>query len=222
MLTKTEKQFTVLFMLLLIAELICGSVESLSTWHYFTKPSLLTALIIYFYVQSKELTSKTKVMTLAALVFSLMGDVLLMFVDQSQNFFMFGLVSFFLAHVFYIVIFWKRRHTKTNSAGLITILVVYAIGLFYLLRNSLGDLLIPVIFYIIIILIIVITAFLRQEKVSKISFILVFLGAILFVISDSILALNKFYMPLRFSSISIMLTYALAQYFIVLGLLKQR
>ncbi|MEO9076134.1 MAG: lysoplasmalogenase [Gelidibacter sp.] len=222
MLTKTEKQFTILFMLLLTAELISGSVESLSTWHYFTKPSLLTALIIYFYVQSKELTSKTKVMTLAALVFSLMGDVLLMFVDQSPNFFMFGLASFFLAHVFYIVIFLKRRNTKTNSAGLITILVVYAIGLFYLLRNSLGDLLIPVIFYIIIILIMVITAFLRQEKVSKISFILVFLGAILFVISDSILALNKFYMPLRFSSISIMLTYALAQYFIVLGLLKQR
>lgn len=209
-------------MFLLIAELICGSVESLSTWHYITKPSLLTALIIYFYYNSKEHPSKTRIMTLLALVFSLMGDVFLMFVHQSPNFFMFGLVSFFLAHVFYIVIFWRRRNTKINSAGLITILMVYAIGLFYLLRNSLGDLLIPVIFYIIIILTMVITAFLRQEKVSKISFILVFLGAILFVISDSILALNKFYMPLRFSSISIMLTYALAQYFIVMGLLKQR
>ncbi|HUH29236.1 lysoplasmalogenase [Gelidibacter sp.] len=222
MLTKTETQFTILFMLLLLAELICASVESLATWHYFTKPSLLTALIIYFNFQSKELTSKTKVMTLTALVFSLMGDVLLMFVDQSPNFFMFGLVSFFLAHVFYIVIFWRHRNTKINSIGLISILGIYAIGLFYILRNSLGDLLVPVLFYIIIILIMVITAFLRQGKVSKISFILVFLGAILFVISDSILALNKFYIPLRFSSISIMLTYALAQYFIVMGLLKQR
>lgn len=68
----------------------------------------------------------------------------------------------------------------------------------------------------------VLTAFLRQKEVSKISFILVFLGAILFVISDSILAVDKFYMSLKYSSISIMLTYALAQYFIVIGLLKQR
>lgn len=98
---------------------------------------------------------------------------------------------------------------------------MYAIGLFYLLKNSLGEMLIPVIFYIIVILLMAITAFLRQVKVSKISFVLVFLGAILFVISDSILALNKFYMPLSFSSISIMFSYALAQYFIVMGLLKQ-
>ncbi|MBO3100205.1 lysoplasmalogenase [Gelidibacter pelagius] len=221
MLTKIEQKFTTLFILLLIAELICGSAESLSTWHYFTKPSLLTVLIVYFYFNSKNLTSRTKITTLIALVFSLMGDIFLMFVDLSPNFFMLGLVSFLLAHVFYIVIFWKQRNTKTNPVGLIAILIMYAIGLFYLLKNSLGDLLIPVIFYIVVILAMVIAAFLRRGKVSKISFFLVFLGAILFVISDSILALNKFYMPLRFSSISIMLTYALAQYFIVMGLLKQ-
>lgn len=221
MLTKIEQKFTTLFILLLIAELICGSAESLSTWHYFTKPSLLTVLIVYFYFNSKNLTSRTKITTLIALVFSLMGDIFLMFVDLSPNFFMLGLVSFLLAHVFYIVIFWKQRNTKTNPVGLIAILIMYAIGLLYLLKNSLGDLLIPVIFYIVVILAMVIAAFLRRGKVSKISFFLVFLGAILFVISDSILALNKFYMPLRFSSISIMLTYALAQYFIVMGLLKQ-
>ncbi|MBA6154336.1 lysoplasmalogenase [Gelidibacter maritimus] len=221
MLTKTEKQFTILFILLLIAELICVSFESLSTWRYLTKPSLLSALIVYFYLNSRALTSKTKITTLIALIFSLMGDVFLMFVDQSPNFFMLGLASFFLAHVFYILIFWKRRNSKINPVGFLAILIVYAIGLFYLLKNSLGNLLIPVIFYIIIILSMAITAFLRQGKVSKISFVLVFLGAILFVISDSILALNKFYMPLRFSSVSIMLSYALAQYFIVMGLLKQ-
>lgn len=209
-------------MLLLIAELICGSFEGLASWHYFTKPSLLSALIVYFYYNSKALNSKIRIMTLLALIFSLMGDVFLMFVSKSPHYFMFGLISFFMAHVFYIVIFWRQRNLKINAAGLITILVLYAIGLFYLLKDGLGNLLIPVISYIIIILGMALTAFLRQEKVSKISFILVFLGAILFIISDSILALNKFYMPLKLSSISIMLTYGLAQYFIVMGLLKQR
>ncbi|MEO5787784.1 lysoplasmalogenase [Gelidibacter sp.] len=117
--------------------------------------------------------------------------------------------------------FFRNRNPKTNPIGLIIVLTFYAFGLFYLLKNNLGDLLIPVVFYILVILLMIISAFLRQKKVSQKSFIFVFIGAILFVISDSILALNKFYMPLPFSSISIMLTYGLAQFFIVLGLLKQ-
>lgn len=221
MLTKTEKKFTVIFLLLLMAELICGSVESLSQWHYFTKPSLLISLILYFFIQSKVMIPKTRILILTALIFSLMGDIFLMFVDQSPNYFMLGLVSFFLAHAFYCVVFLRDRNSKTNPIGLIILLAFYAFGLFHLLKNNLGDLLIPVIFYIIVILLMVITAFLRQKKVSQKSFIFVFIGAILFVISDSILALNKFYMPLQFISLSIMLTYGLAQFFIVLGLLKR-
>lgn len=222
MLTKTETKFTILFVVLVIAELISGSIESFSAWRYVTKPSLLVALILYFYFNSAELNPKTKILTLIALIFSLAGDVLLMFDDQLPVFFIAGLVAFLLAHVFYIVIFWSERNSKINPFGFIVILAMYTIGLFYLLITNLGDLLIPVVFYVIVILMMAVTAFLRQKKVSKISFIFVFLGAILFVISDSILAVNKFYLPIRFSNISIMLTYALAQYFIVLGLLKQR
>jgi uncharacterized membrane protein YhhN len=50
---------------------------------------------------------------------------------------------------------------------------------------------------------------------------LILAGAAFFMISDSLLALNKFYEPLPFSNISIISTYALAQYSIVLGILKQ-
>ena len=221
MLTKTEKQFAIIFLLLLVAELICGSVEKFAQWHYLTKPSLLISLILYFFVQSKEMILKTRILILAALIFSLLGDIFLMFVDQSPNYFMLGLMSFFLAHVFYCWVFFSVRNSKINPIALIFLLIFYAFGLFYLLKNNLGDLLIPVIFYILVILLMVISAFLRQKNVSRKSFIFVFIGAILFVISDSILALNKFYMPLPFSSFSIMLTYGLAQFFIVLGLLKQ-
>ena len=222
MLTKTETKFAIIFLLLLAAELICGSVESLSKWHFITKPLLLISLILYFFVQSKLMILKTRIMILMALTFSLMGDIFLMFVAQSPNYFMLGLIFFFLAHVFYCIVFCRDRHPKTNPIGPIIVLTFYAFGLFYVLKNNLGHLLIPVIFYIIIILFMVITAFLRQRNVSQKSFILVFIGAILFVISDTILALNKFYMPLPFSSISIMLTYGLAQFFIVSGLLKHR
>ncbi|OBX27101.1 putative membrane protein YhhN [Gelidibacter algens] len=222
MLTKTDKLFTSIFILLITAELICGSIQSLSAWHYITKPSLLIALTVFFYSQSKGLASKTRIITVLALVFSLLGDVLLMFVDMSPHYFMLGLVSFLVAHVCYCLVFLIYRNPKINLLGVSAVFFIYALGLFYLLKDGLGDLLIPVLIYMIVILMMAITAFLRQKKVPSKSFILVFLGALLFLISDSLLALNKFYMPLRFSSISIMLTYALAQYFIVLGLLKQR
>ncbi|MEO8773696.1 MAG: lysoplasmalogenase [Gelidibacter sp.] len=215
-------KFTALFIVILCIELICGSIESLQTLHYFTKPAILISLIIFFYIESRNVSKSLKWLVLAALAFSLVGDVFLMFVDQSPNYFMLGLISFFLAHLFYCWIFFTQKNSKTNPIGLIIVLTIFAFGLFYLLKENLGDLLIPVIFYIIIILTMVITAFLRKKRVSKKSFIYVFLGAILFVISDSILALNKFYMPLKFSSISIMLTYGLAQFYIVTGLLKEQ
>ncbi|HRF25670.1 MAG TPA: lysoplasmalogenase family protein, partial [Chitinophagaceae bacterium] len=42
-------------------------------------------------------------------------------------------------------------------------------------------------------------------------------GAILFVISDSVLAINKFYYPFEYRGVLIMLTYGMAQWFIVKG-----
>ena len=93
---------------------------------------------------------------------------------------------------------------------------------FYFLKDGLGGLLAPVIVYMMVILTMVITAFLRNESASKMSYNLVFLGAIFFITSDSLLALNKFYKPFETAGILIMLTYAIAQYLIVLGLKKQQ
>jgi uncharacterized membrane protein YhhN len=47
-------------------------------------------------------------------------------------------------------------------------------------------------------------------------------GALLFVISDSLLAINKFYKPLPFAALFIMLTYCAAQYFIVRAFIHRR
>jgi uncharacterized membrane protein YhhN len=61
----------------------------------------------------------------------------------------------------------------------------------------------------------------RYGKVSRLSFILVLAGAVLFVISDSLIALNKFGFPFVFSGVAVMTTYIAAQYLIVTGVLKQ-
>ncbi|MFC0605519.1 lysoplasmalogenase [Winogradskyella pulchriflava] len=220
MLTNTEKQFSILFFIIVLFELITGSTAALQTAHYIAKPSIVISLIFLFVKTSISLPKSVKRLTLLALLFSLLGDVLLMFVDTSEHFFTFGLVAFLTAHIMYVLVFLKHRNKEKSPFGFIAILLIYAACLFNFLKDGLGDMLIPVIVYMIIILTMATTAFLRKNRVNILSYGLVFLGALSFMISDSILALNKFYQPIPLSNISIMLTYALAQFLIILGILK--
>ncbi|GAA3783833.1 lysoplasmalogenase [Corallibacter vietnamensis] len=221
MLTKTEKRFTLIFILLLIFEIITSSYAALEMLHYFAKPALLLSLIIFFCKESAAINKPIKRLTVLALAFSLLGDILLMFVQISPHFFMSGLIAFLIAHVFYVLVFTKQRNPQAKPISFVLALLLYACVLFYFLKPRLGDMLIPVIIYMAVILSMATAAFLRLGFVIKTSFTLVFLGAILFMISDSLLALNKFYKPLPLSNVSIMFTYAFAQLCIVLGLLKQ-
>ena len=219
-LTNTEKQFSVLFFVIVLFEIITGSTETLKMAHYIAKPAIVISLIFLFIKTSEGVSKSIKRITLLALVFSLLGDILLMFVEQSPHFFTIGLVAFLTAHIMYILAFLKHRNKQKPIIGFIVFLLIYASGLFYLLKDGLGAMLIPVIVYMIVILSMATSAFLRKGMVNNLSYNLVFTGAIFFMISDSILALNKFYEPLPFSNISIMLTYALAQFLIVIGILK--
>jgi uncharacterized membrane protein YhhN len=62
----------------------------------------------------------------------------------------------------------------------------------------------------------------RRDQVLPSSYLQVVSGAVLFLVSDSLLAINKFYAPVLYSGFFIMLTYSLAQYFIVSGIIFQQ
>ncbi|WP_417856288.1 lysoplasmalogenase [Xanthomarina gelatinilytica] len=219
--TKTEKSFSLLFIFLLALEIITSSFKHLQIFNYIAKPALLISLILFFWKQSSHLEKKIKLLIVLALICSFLGDILLMFTNHSAYFFMGGLLAFLSAHIFYVLVFLKQRNKSKKGWVFMGLMLVYGILLFYFLRDGLNNLLYPVIIYMVVILSMATTAFLRQGQVAKNSYILVFVGAILFMISDSILALNKFYQPLPFTNFSIMFTYGFAQLFIVLGLLKQ-
>ncbi|WDF65138.1 lysoplasmalogenase [Flavobacterium sp. KACC 22763] len=188
----------------------------------FLKPILIPIIGFgaYFYrkFQSKNIL-------LAALVFSWLGDVILLFTDLGEIYFILGLVCFLTAHIIYCILFnkQKRIRKKQNKPLFIfgsILIAFYLIGMVSVLMPYLGDLEIPVSIYasvISIMLLFAFNGFLVWEKPGN---QLVFLGAVFFVISDSILALNKFYAPIPKSSFFIMLTYLLAQYLIVVGTLK--
>jgi len=220
MLNNIEKQFSILFFIIVLMELLTGSTESLQTVHYIAKPAIVISLIFLFVKTSKSLSKPIKNLTFLALVFSLLGDILLMFVDTSEHFFTLGLVAFLTAHIMYVLVFLKHRNTKKSPFGFIALLLIYAACLFNFLKDGLGDMFIPVIVYMVVILTMATSAYLRKDNVNILSYGLVLFGALCFMISDSILALNKFYQPILWSNISIMVTYALAQYLIVIGILK--
>lgn len=186
---------------------------------YFAKPLIVPALAAYFISCAGTVSSRLKRWILAALFFSWAGDVLLMFVPKNEIFFLAGLVSFLLAHIFYIIFFHRVRVLENIKGKLLLLLVVvayYAI-LITILLPYLGDMKVPVLVYGLVISFMLMLAmhmvFITDKKAGK----WMMAGALLFVLSDSILAFNKFYKPFELAGILIMLTYGLAQLLIVKG-----
>lgn len=221
-LTNREKRFALLFFLIVALEVLCSNVTSLMYLRFYTKPLILISLIIYYYQQSSEIEKLIRNLTLLALIFSLLGDILLMFTHLNPNYFLSGLVAFLIAHIMYILAFRKQKHSDKPSIGFLIALMIYGGLIFYLLREELNDMLIPVAIYMLVILTMAFSASRRKGSVSYNSYLLVLIGAIFFIISDSLIAINKFSSPVPLSNILIMSTYAIAQYLIVLGLLLSK
>jgi uncharacterized membrane protein YhhN len=184
-----------------------------------SKPMLLVYLLVYFIKFSAGLDRGLRTWVIAALILSWIGDVLLMFQSRNEMFFLAGLVSFLLAHISYIVFFHKIRIKESirSNAWFLLIIVVYYAALVSFLSPYLGEMKLPVRIYGLVISFMLLLAlhmkYLSLHK-ARIFFII---GAILFVVSDSILAINKFYQPFAGAGLLIMLTYGLAQFSLVQG-----
>ena len=217
--SKTIKGFTFIYLSILILHIVLDTMGSF--WHYLTKPALVLSLLMFFLKQSTHLDKRTRNVLVLALLFSLLGDSLLMFVSKSMHFFTGGLVAFLLAHIFFIILFYRKKSKNPRGFGLSLGTILYMLLILNFISSNLGTMRYPVILYMVIIMLMFLAATHRQKEVGKLSYNLILIGAILFVVSDSILALNKFYKPILYPQISIMLTYGLAQLLITLGILRQ-
>lgn len=214
--------FLGLYILLVLFDLACGF-EKFSNFRVISKPLLLFSLLIYFFIQARINRNTTFYLMMGALFCSLLGDVFLLFENRSGIFFTLGLASFLIAHLLFAITFSKKWNHKVPSNFWWIILLILSYGglLFYFLEGSLGTLKIPVILYILGILAMVITAYRRKGNAPSKSFNLIFVGALFFVVSDSVLAIDKFLTAIPLSHVIIMGTYATAQYLIMKGVLNQ-
>jgi len=182
------KVFSILYTVIVALELYFGSSTSLEVFRHISKPSILIALIIFFIVNTNNVPKTIKIPVLLALIFSLLGDVLLLFVQKNEFFFILGLIAFLIAHIMYSIAFFRERDPKKSPYVFGVLLIGYASVLFYQIQSSLGTMLLPVTAYMIVILSMAICAYLRKGNIKAIGYYFVFVGAVLFMISDSLLA----------------------------------
>lgn len=233
MLTRNQILITV-FAAIVLAELIALLFDFMIL-EYIAKPLIMIWIAVYFLLNSQKRSFIVPV--IIAFTFSWIGDMLLMLnpIFDNELLFFAGVGGFFVAQCLYIFVFLKFAENKAKGflvrSPLWTIpLIVYLVGLFLFLLPGLEGLMLPIILiYAISLVGMSLVALNRKGRVGYSSFILVFIGALLFLISDSLIAINKFYFEAGLAEgeipqagFWIMLTYISAQYWIMHGLILEK
>ena len=151
---------------------------------------------------------------LAGLVCSLIGDVFLMLPGDR---FLGGLVGFLVAHLFYIVAFIGGGGFSLSVWILLPVMVCGFV-VFRILLPYLGRMKLPVLVYVVVIVVMVWQAWERWYRLRQMGALLACFGAVLFLISDSALAVNRFRGKFENAQTLILSTYFSAQWLIALSL----
>ena len=190
-----------------------------------TKPLLMPLLIAWLLTATNHSSNQSflRRIVIAALVFSTLGDVFLMF--SGEMFFLLGLGFFLLAHLFYVVAFstvssFKNGSLKQNPWWGIPFLIFPVVLLTFLWNGIPPGMRLPVAAYAGVISVMALSVVNLSGKMARPIFLYLLAGAILFLISDSLLATAKFGEPFAGSRWAIMLTYIGGQFLLVWGVVE--
>ena len=203
-----------------------AQLKGLHTLEWLCKPLLMIMLSSWFFFNSRRVGDRFTLLVQAGLFFSLIGDIALMFTYVDDFNFLIGLSAFFLAQLCYAFAFAQNISEVGGMEGLLVpILIAFGIGTYAFffawdlmphLDDGLG---LPVIAYVAAIALMGILAGFRYRRTYPRSFWLVFIGSLLFIASDSMLAWDRFRFPLMGAQVGIINTYAIAQFLIAAGAL---
>jgi uncharacterized membrane protein YhhN len=168
---------------------------------------LVIAVAALAFLEPKQNLTYT-IGVLIGLAFSFGGDVALMY--ESRKAFMLGLVLFLLAHIAYATTF--AMLTGLSALDLVSTILLIALGVWFyrVIAPNLGALRVPVIVYIVFISIMVnrAVATFASPAFTLAQAWMIALGAILFYLSDMLLAAARFWRPFRYNRISLAFYYA--------------
>jgi uncharacterized membrane protein YhhN len=180
-------------------------------------PILFLAVLVFSSYFQDSFKLRSLLIFGIGLLFSAGGDIALALKDMA-NHFVLGLGSFLIAQVFYTISFIlrPRESVSKRKKTIVGVIAFGSIMAFYILPSS-GGFLIPVTAYLIVISTMACFAGLQKSE-----FFLLLVGAVLFMVSDGIIAVNKFVTPVPEAGLLIMGTYYLAQWFLARGILAHK
>lgn len=204
----------------------CFIFFELDTLRFYSKLLLVPFLLLLFLINfsGKKAMNKSFLLPILALTGSFAGDFFLAF--EGAQFFLFGMLGFMVTHIcnsIYFFSLYKLKTSNSKSAGvtLIILSITCSIVVFIIKENT-GAFFIPIIIYMVLIAIMaILSTNLSDSKSYNHAAIHYFIpGASLFVLSDTLLALNKFRLQEPSLDVFVMMTYGLAQLFLVMGYYK--
>ncbi len=167
----------------------------------------------------RQLKGSNGVLLACALLLSALGDIFLAL--GGGQWFVYGLGAFLVAHLFYITLFvrnWPRPFAVSAAHQTVALLLlIAAAAMFVWLWPSLGAMRLPVAAYMCALTGMAVTATLAGFRAWW-----VVIGAALFMLSDSLIAVGKFKSPVALSDTIIWATYYAAQVLIALGFIYEK
>tara|TARA_B100000949_G_scaffold235538_1_gene259510 strand:+ start:11398 stop:12090 length:693 start_codon:yes stop_codon:yes gene_type:complete len=202
-----QKYGAIINMLIVVSAILAMIMELLGhrTVYLVLKPLTTILVISLLFVVPKSQHSRFKSIMLAALLFCLMGDILLMF----PAYFVFGLAAFLMAHLLFAFGFINLKGFRSHWASFVTLYVIGGL-LFFWLKPGLGQFMVPVTVYVVVICFMAwqgIGLFLREKRKE---FLWIGIAVLLFMFSDTMIAIAKFKTDFDYSSILILSTYWLS------------
>jgi uncharacterized membrane protein YhhN len=180
---------------------------------YIFKPSTTILILLIAFIPMLSTISTYQLWILSGLLFSLVGDIFLMF---HKRWFVHGLISFLIAHLLYIGAFISGGGFHCHFWIMFPMLI-YCASVFIVLYPYLGRLKIPVMLYVIVIGVMVWQAWERWADIGMSKALMAAVGASLFCISDSVLAFNKFRRRFKLAELMILSSYFSGQWLIALS-----
>jgi len=177
------------------------------------RPAAMIAIIVLASVRPPTSPESYRMFILAGLAASFVGDIFMMLRNKR---FTAGLIAFLAAQILYVSAF-LRTMTARIEISIALPLLIYALFMMRTLFPHLGPLKAPVALYILVITVMAGLAAHRYIEAGGTPALFAFLGAIFFVISDTILAINRFVRKVRSAQLFILGTYFAAQIFFALS-----
>jgi len=216
-----EYIFLILFFIIVIVELYGEHKENTKIF-YASKPLAMPLLILFYIFGIVNSVGAEKIdwLIVVALIGGMTGDIFLMLKDQ-EKWFLFGMIGFLVNQIFYIISFFigVGDITPFNAwtlflFGPVILIIAFTVPRFI---NKTDELKVPVLVYMGAILLMHVAAVVRLAVIQHFEIIFIYIGSILFIFSDSILAMIKWEGDFKHGRLINLITYFLAQFYITLG-----